>query len=498
MTFFANKSNLGSVILPVFIIDQQNDMRNVKKTKIVATLGPASAQEDVLPKMMEAGLNVARLNFSHGNFVEHQRSLDMVRKFAKKLNKPMAVLQDLSGPKIRIGEFYQERVMLTEGEEFVLTTDQKCIGDEHRASISYTDLPKEIKPGEPILLDDGKKKLEVIQVKGEEIICKIIVGGDTKGRRGVNLPGTDLKISCLTPKDRKDLLFGVTNDVEFMALSFVRQAADIEELRAILKKKKSKAKIIAKIETPQAIENLDAILSAADGIMVARGDLAVEVPMERVPMLQKDMINRARQLGKPVIVATQMLESMINSPVPTRAEVNDIANAILDGADAVMLSEETTLGKFPVVAVSTMQRIAVYTEAHYPHEHIMKEQESSVGEVVNSVTHAVVNTASEIGAKVIVALTETGSTPRMVSRHRPSQHVVVLTPDEHTLRRMALSFGCYSYKVKSFQYVGQVVEQARKILVEQGFAKKGDRFVIAAGVPFGHTGGTNLMMVETV
>jgi pyruvate kinase len=412
----------------------------------------------------------------------------------------MAVLQDLSGPKIRIGEFYQERVMLTEGEEFVLTTDQKCIGDEHRASISYTDLPKEIKAGEPILLDDGKKRLEVVKVEGIEIFCKIIVGGETKGRRGVNLPGTDLKISCLTAKDRKDLLFGVKNEVEFIALSFVRQAEDIEELRAILKKKKCQAKIIAKIETPQAIENLDAILAAADGIMVARGDLAVEVPMERVPVLQKDMIKRARSLGKPVIVATQMLESMINSPVPTRAEVNDVANAILDGADAVMLSEETTLGKFPIVAVATMQRIALYTEAHYPHKSLMSKHDSNsaVGEIVDSVTHAVVNTASEIGATVIVALTETGSTPAMVSRHRPSQHVVVLTPNEHTLRRMSLAFGCYSYKVKSFQYVGQVVAQARKILVEQEFAKKGDRFVIAAGVPFGYEGGTNLMMVETV
>jgi pyruvate kinase len=473
-------------------------MKNVKKTKIVATLGPASAQEDVLPKMIEAGLNVARLNFSHGNFEEHQRSFDMVRKFSKKLGKPMAILQDLSGPKIRIGEFYQERVMLTAGETFVLTTDQKCIGDEHRASISYVDLPKEIKAGEPILLDDGKKRLEVTKVKGNEIICKIIVGGETKGRRGVNLPGTDLKISCLTSKDRKDLLFGVKNDVEFMALSFVRQASDIEELRAILKKKKSKAQIIAKIETPQAIENLDAIVRAADGLMVARGDLAVEVPMERVPILQKDMIKRARQLGKPVIVATQMLESMIHSPVPTRAEVNDIANAILDGADAVMLSEESTLGEFPVESVATMNRIALYTEAHYPHKHIMNDQKSLAGEVVDSVTNAVVNTAHEIDAKVIVALTESSFTPRMVSRHRPAQHTVVLTPNDRVARKMSLSFGCYAYNVKSFQYVGQVVEQARKILVEQGFAKKGDYFVIAAGVPFGHEGGTNLMMVETV
>lgn len=473
-------------------------MNHSKKTKIVATLGPASAQEDVLPKMIDAGLNVARLNFSHGSFEEHQRSLDMVRKFSKKMNSPMAVLQDLSGPKIRIGEFYQERVMLTAGEEFVLTTDKKCIGDEHKASISYTDLHKEIKPGEPILLDDGKKRLEVVKVKGNEIFCKIIVGGETKGRRGVNLPGTDLKISCLTEKDKKDLTFGVKNDVEFMALSFVRKASDIDELRAILKKKKCTAKIIAKIETPQAIENLDAILAAADGIMVARGDLAVEVPMERVPVLQKDMIKRARKLGKPVIVATQMLESMINSPVATRAEVNDVANAILDGTDAVMLSEESTLGKYPVEAVSTMTRIAVYTEMHYPRRNLFKDEDSFTGVIVDSVTNAVVTTAKEIGAKIIVALTESGSTPRMVSRHRPEHQIVVLSPDEKVQRTMALSFGCYAFKLKAFQNVNQMVDIVKKTLVEQEFAKNGDTFVITAGIPAGKSGGTNMMLVETV
>lgn len=472
-------------------------MNRVKKTKIVATLGPASAQDEVLPKMIEAGLNIARLNFSHGSFEEHQRSFDMVRKYSKKLNRPVGVLQDLSGPKIRIGEFYQERVMLTAGDDFVLTTEQ-CVGDEHRAFINYPELPKEIKPGEPILLDDGKKKMEVVKVKGNEIHCKIIVGGETKGRRGVNLPGTDLKISCLTAKDRKDLVFGVKNEVEFMALSFVRKPEDIEELRAILKRKKSQARIIAKIETPQAIDQIDAIIAAADGIMVARGDLAVEVPMERVPVLQKAIVKKCRRLGKPVIVATQMLESMINSPVPTRAEVNDVANAILDGTDAVMLSEESTLGKFPVEAVETMNRIALHTEAHYPHKHIMKDSDEVMDAVVDSVTNAVVNTAREVDAKVIVALTESSFTPRMVSRHRPAQHIVVLTPNDRVLRKMALSFGCYAYKTKPFKQVSEVVNEARKVLLAQGFAKKGERFVIAAGVPFGQPGGTNLMMVETV
>jgi pyruvate kinase len=387
--------------------------------------------------------------------------------------------------------------MLTAGEDFVLTTE-KCVGDEHRAFINYPELPREIKPGEPILLDDGKKKMEVVKVEGNEIYCKIIVGGETKGRRGVNLPGTDLKISCLTAKDRKDLVFGVENEVEFMALSFVRKPEDIEELRAILKRRKCQARIIAKIETPQAIEQLEAILQAADGVMVARGDLAVEVPMEQVPVLQKRIIKRARQLGKPVIVATQMLESMIHSPVATRAEVNDVANAILDGTDAIMLSEETTLGEFPVESIQTMTRIALHTEAHYPHRHIIRRHEGSMNPRVDSVTNAVVNTAQEIEASVIVALTEQGTAARMVSRHRPAQHILVLTPHEMTVRRMALSFGCYAYKIKGFQSVTQMATQAAKVAVEKGFAQKGDQSVIVAGVPFGQSGGTNLLMVETV
>ncbi|MEI8103834.1 MAG: pyruvate kinase [Candidatus Moraniibacteriota bacterium] len=473
------------------------NMNSIKKTKIVATIGPVSAQDDVMPQLMKAGMNVTRLNFSHGDFAEHQRSVDMIRKHSKKLNIPVAILQDLSGPKIRIGEFYQERVMLVAGDEFVLTTEP-CVGDEHRAFINYAQLPKEVKPGEPILLDDGKKRMEVVRVKGNEIFCKIIVGGETKGRRGVNLPGTDIQMSCLTVKDLKDLTFGVKNEVDFMALSFVRKESDVHELRAILKKKKCTAQIIVKIETPQAIENLEAILQAADGAMIARGDLAVEMPMEQVPVLQKQIIKRCRQLGKPVIVATQMLESMIHSPVATRAEVNDVANAILDGTDAVMLSEETTLGEYPVEAVSTMTRIALHTEAFYPHRHILKHNELSLNPTVDSVTNAVVNTAQEIAATVIIALSESGSTARMVSRHRPAQFILVLTPNDITLRRMALSFGCYAHSVKSFQSILEVVKQSGKIAIENGFAKKGDTSVIVAGVPFGCTGGTNLMLVETV
>ncbi len=472
-------------------------MSNMKKTKIVATIGPVSSKEAVFTKMVAAGLNVARLNFSHGDHEEHGRSLAVIRKVSKKLKTPVAVLQDLSGPKIRIGDFYQERVMLTAGEEFVLTTE-KCVGDEHRAFVNYPDLPKEIVPGKFILLDDGKKKLEVLEVKGKEIRCRIVFGGDTKGRRGVNLPGTALKISSLTAKDKKDLEFGIREKVDYMALSFVRRAEDVHELRAILEKKKCRARIIAKIETDQAIENLEAILRAADGVMVARGDLAVEVPMEEVPLLQKRIIQMARELGKPVIVATQMLESMIHAAVPTRAEVNDVANAILDGTDAIMLSEETTLGEYPVEAVAMMARIATRVEQEGQEHAIVRNDSIGLDSVAESVGHAVVVTAKEVGAVAIVALTESGFTARSVSRHRPSQPVVVLTPRDVAIGRVALVFGCFGYSVAPFTHTSQVIETAKKILVKEGFAKKGDRFIVAAGVPFGKKGGTNLLMVRMV
>lgn len=469
----------------------------LKKTKIVATIGPVSADEAVFSKMVSAGLNVARLNFSHGSHEEHTRSLGIVRKVSKRLKTPIAILQDLSGPKIRIGDFYQDRVMLKNGDDFTLTT-KKCVGDEHRAFVNYAALPKEIKPGKFILLDDGKKKLEVLKVSGTDIHCRIVVGGETKGRRGVNLPGTELKISSLTAKDRKDLEFGLSQEVDFVALSFVRRAEDVHELRAILNKKKSKALIIAKIETEQAIENLDGILLAADGVMVARGDLAVEMPMEQVPLLQKRIVHMARELGKPVIVATQMLESMIHAPVPTRAEVNDIANAILDGTDAVMLSEETTLGEFPVEAVATMARVAETVEAEPFRRPLSRDDSLGLDSIAESVSEAVVSVARETNAKVIVALTESGFTPRSVSRYRPSQPIIVLTPWDHAIRRVCLSYGCYGYHVAPFKYTSQVMERTKNILVKEKLAKKGDRFVVSAGVPFGQRGGTNLLMVRTV
>lgn len=328
-----------------------------KKTQIVCTIGPATESQEMLEKLLEAGMNIQRLNFSHGDFAEHQNKLDNLKKAVQKTGIPCLVMQDLSGPKFRLGDFYQERVELKAGDEIVLTTE-KITGDEKRVSVNYPTLHEEIAIGNIIMVDDGKKKFEVIGIDGTEIKCKILVGGNTKGRRSLNLPGAPLKISALTEKDKADIEFGVKNNVDIVAFSFVRKPSDVVELRNILNEKGSKAKIMAKIETVEAIEDFDAILELVDMVMVARGDLAVELGHEKVPMAQKMMIKKCNQADKFVVTATQMMESMIHSPVPTRGEVSDVANAILDGTDAIMLSEETTLGEYPIETVAWMTKIA--------------------------------------------------------------------------------------------------------------------------------------------
>lgn len=477
----------------------------MKKTKIVATIGPASESEAMLTALVKAGMNVCRLNFSHGTHERAFLQVKNIRDVSIKLGTPTAILQDLSGPKIRIGNFYQEHVILKKGGIFTLTT-KACVGDETKAFVNYPALPKEIKKGDSILLDDGKKRLEVLSVLGTEIKCRIMVGGETKGRRGVNLPGVSLKISCLTAKDKKDVLFGIEHKVDYVALSFVRRASDIRELRAILNKAKSTTKIIAKIETEEAIQNIDAIIAETDGVMVARGDLAVEVPAQEVPILQKMIIEKCNIAGKPVIVATQMMESMIKSPVPTRAEVSDVANSILDGADAVMLSEESALGEYPVEAVAMMSSVAEIAEKNYPHREALygdilqgtQDKGAHRKDVVDAVTFSVVSTASAVGAKAIIALSESGLTARMVSRYRPAQPVIAMSPKNYVVRQLELVFGCFPARIEQFTNVSDVMKVVRAYVLKHKLAKKGDKVVVAAGIPFGHVGGTNTIMVEVI
>ncbi len=473
-------------------------MNQDKKTKIVATIGPASEDPKTLKKLVDAGMNVMRLNFSHGDFAEHQRRVNSFRKIAQDTDRSLGILQDLGGPKIRIGDFDTETVTLKKGKTFILTTE-KIFGTEDKVSINYKKLPKEVSAGDSILLDDGKCRLVVKKIDGSEIHTSVVVGGKIRGKRGVNLPDTSLSIGSLTPKDKKDIAFGVKNEVEYIALSFVRRASDVRELRAILKRKKSRALIIAKIETAEAVDNFEEILKVADGIMVARGDLAIEVPNEKVPTIQKNIINRCNRVGKPVITATQMLESMIGAPVPTRAEVSDIANAIIDGTDAVMLSGETALGQYPIEAVEVMTRVAIQLEKETSEQLNLNGGENDAEIVTDSITQSVVKTAHDIDAKAIIALTDTGFTARMIARHQPQARIFALSSDLLTCNQLALSYGCTPIKVLKYKTVRDAFVAVKKIAQKAGAIKKGDRVVIAAGAPFHETPHeTNMLLVEEV
>lgn len=470
----------------------------IKKTKIVATIGPATSSVEMLSKLLKGGLNVMRLNFSHGDFKEHQEKVDNFKIAMKETCIGGAIMQDLSGPKIRLGEFSTERVELKAGNTITITT-KKIVGSDKIVSINYPLFPKEVKKGDNIMIDDGKKKFEVISVKGEEVVCKILVGGDTKGRRGVNLPDSDLSIKSLTDKDIKDIDFGIKNNVDFFAFSFVRTPQDVIDLRTILNKRKSKALIIAKIETPQAVKNIDAILELCDGLMVARGDLAIEVPAEKVPMIQKMLIKKCNDTGKFVITATQMLESMIKSPVPTRAEVSDIANAILDGTDAVMLSEETTLGLYPVEAVKMMSKVAYDIEHNYPERKVIPTVERGQRSITDSVTGSAIKIAHDLDAKAIIALTKTGFTARMISRHKPVSIIISATSNVITSHQLNISFGCLPLLIDEYKETREAFKNVREYCIKNKILSKGDRVVIiACSSPDKKDISANAIIVETI
>ncbi len=467
-----------------------------KKTKIVCTIGPVTENSEPMSQLVEAGMNVMRLNFSHGDFAEHQKRVDNLREIMKKTGKTVAILQDLCGPKIRIGTFKDKMITLHEGKTFTLTTDE-IEGDENRVHINYPQLPKEVKVGGMIMLQDGTKRLQVTEVKGNDIICKVMIGGSLSGKKGVNVPGANLSLSALTEKDRADVEFGIKNNVDFVALSFVRRASDVQDLRAILTAAGSKAQIISKIETPEALENIDAIIELSDAIMVARGDLAVEIPAEEVPLVQKMLIHKCNAVGKPVITATQMLESMIKNSVPTRAEVSDIANAIIDGTDAIMLSEETTLGSFPVEAVRMMTKVAIRVESEVYTRDTIAEYDSSHG-VTDVVSQSAVRAAHNVGAKLIVALTRSGRSARMIARYRPAERILALSDNPQDTAKLMLTFGCYPMQAPTFKTVDEIMRVVRETILKTGEADKGDKVVIVGGMPLGTAADTNMILVETL
>lgn len=472
-------------------------MQQYKKTKIVATLGPATHSVTTLRNMIRAGMNVARINCSHGTQEEYRAQIAMVRSAAQKEKANVAILLDLCGPKIRIGDFADKEITLKKGGTFILTT-ARVIGNQHIVSINYRALTKEVGRGMLLQLDDGKLTLRIDRVEKEKIHTTVITGGTIRGRRGVNIPDATLSISAITAKDKRDIAFGVMEGVDYFALSFVRHERDVLALRNILMAKKSSAGIIAKIETQGALNRINEIIATARGVMVARGDLAVEIPKEQVPLAQKQIIHLANVAGKTVITATQMLDSMTSSPTPTRAEVGDVANAIFDGTDAIMLSQETAVGIDPVLAVSTMTGIALSTEASELYHSVVVRLRGKATGIVDTLSSAVAQSIIETHAVAVVALTESGFTPRMVSRHKPEAPILALTPIPETQRQLALTYGIIARQTNTVSRIGDALTLARKELIRTKLAKKGDVFLLVAGIPFGLRGGTNTLIIQTV
>ncbi len=473
-------------------------MNTNRRTKIVCTIGPASESDDVVESLILAGMNLARLNFSHGSHQDQARRIRTIREVSARLNIPVAILQDLPGPKIRTGRLKSKNVTLNEGSDFVLTT-RRVDGDEHAVSVSLPGLPESVKPGDVIFLNDGAIKLEVRQKSATDVTCRVIVGGLLEWEKGINAPGVNLRVPSPMETDLDDLLFGIDHGVDFMALSFVRAASDVLDVKSFLKEKGVDIPLIAKIEKWEAWQDIDRIIAAADGLMVARGDLGVEIPLEKVPLAQKDIIRKCNRAGKPVITATQMLESMVDSPLPTRAEVTDIANSIFDGTDAIMLSEETAVGRYPVEAVKVMTRVALETEPALPYKKIMAEKGADLEPVTDdAISYAACHTAHQLGAAAIVAFTMSGSTARRVAKYRPGIPILAATPSPRQRLRLLLSWGVYPYEVPEPATVHDLFAEGVRLCIETGIARKGDLIVITAGLPIAIPGTTNLLKVERV
>ncbi|RAV06570.1 pyruvate kinase [Paenibacillus sp. YN15] len=471
----------------------------MRKTKIVCTIGPASESVENLTKLVNAGMNVMRLNFSHGDFEEHGGRIKNIREVVKNTGKNVAILLDTKGPEIRTGKLKVEPIELVQDETIILTTEE-ILGDKDRISITYDNLPNDVNIGSTILIDDGLIGLTVTDIKGTEIYCHIVNGGTIKSKRGVNVPGVKITLPGITEKDANDIVFGIEQGVDFIAASFVRKASDVLEIRELLEKHNaSHIQIISKIENQEGVDNLDEILEVSDGLMVARGDLGVEIPAEEVPLVQKAMIKKCNRVGKPVITATQMLDSMQRNPRPTRAEASDVANAIFDGTDAIMLSGESAAGKYPEESVKTMARIAERAESALEYREIfLKQSQSQQTSVTEAISQAVANSALDLDAKAIVTATESGYTARMVSKYRPKAPIIAVTTNPQVIRRLMLIWGVIPVLGKEAANTDEMIEQAIDSSVNAGLVNVGDLVVITAGVPVGRTGTTNLIKVHHV
>jgi len=469
-----------------------------RRTKIVCTIGPASSSSSLIERLIRAGMNVARLNLSHGTRRDHADVVATVRRVARRLGVPVAVLMDLPGPKYRTGPLKGGSVVLYKGAQVVLTT-RPVEGDAQEVPVNLPTLPQDVRAGDSVLLDDGAMQLKVQRASTTDVVCRVIVGGTLTPGRGVVVPGMRTSGPFLTPQLKEHLEFAIAQQPDYLALSFVSRAQDIEQVRELLLQHGADLPIIAKIERGQALSCLDQILQASHGIMVARGDLGVDIPLEQLPIVQKDIIRRCAMLDKPVITATQMLESMVTAARPTRAEVTDVANAIFDGTDAVMLSAETSIGKYPVQAVAMMAKIATTTEAQLPHAQMLQERGMALGpQIDTAISYDACRTAHQLGAKAIVAFTESGSTARRVSKCRPKVPILALTSSELVSRRLQLCWGIQVCQVVEPSSVEALFELGAKFSKSLGLAKAGDLVVITAGIPLGVTGTTNLLKVEKI
>lgn len=471
----------------------------MRKTKMICTIGPASESEEILSKIIEAGMNASRHNFSHGDHEEHGGRIKNVKRLAKKYNKEIAIILDTKGPEIRTGKFEPNKVELVKGSDFTIYAGEEVIGDTTKCSVTYAGLANDVKPGDTILIDDGLVGLSVKSIEGNKIHCTVSNTGLVGTHKGVNVPGVSIKLPALTAKDEADLVFGCEIGVTMIAASFIRKASDVVTIREILKKNGGEHILIcSKIENQEGVDNIDSIIEVSDAIMVARGDLGVEIPIEKVPATQKMIIEKCNAAGKPVITATQMLDSMIRNPRPTRAEVSDVANAILDGTDAIMLSGESANGTYPVEAVQTMARIAEETEKQLDYEVAVSKAKKHIPAIGGVISRAACNAANELQASAIISSTQSGATARRLSQCRPECPIIAVTPCEKVAKTLAFSWGVYPIVSDRMTSTDEMMDKSVAIAKENGFVKTGETVVVAAGVPVDKIGATNLMKISVV
>lgn len=472
----------------------------LKRTKIVATVGPACNTKDKLRELVKEGVDVFRLNFSHGDHEGHAKVVQSIREINSELGTTIPILQDLQGPKIRIGKVENDGVPIEPGQELVITTDESIVGTSQRVSTTYTSLPTDVSIGDMILVDDGKIELRVVGVENQDVVTEVIHGSVLKSRKGINLPDTALSTPSLTEKDRHDLEFGLEHEVEWIALSFVRHAEDITDLKERIAKAGKRCKVVAKIEKPEALKNIDAIIEATDGLMVARGDLGVEVPMEEVPLHQKMMVRKCNEAGVPVIIATQMMESMIENPRPTRAETNDAANAVMDGADALMLSAETAAGQFPLLVVKSMVRVITSMEANITdiYNKFHEPAPDSEAMVHDNLVLASCKLSDTVGARAIIGMTQSGYTAFRLSSHRPKSHIFVFTQDKELLPTLNLLWGVKGFHFNGSSSTNETFKEIEEILRSKEMLSRGDVFINTASMPFHNHGRTNMLKIGVV